>query len=44
MAFSGALGCEGARRSLKFELPARPVDLQFSGVKAGEIAAIVSPE
>ena len=43
-AFSGALGCEGARKSVKFELPARPVDLQFSGVRAGEIAAIVSPE
>ncbi len=44
LAFSGALGCDGARRSLKFELPAHPVDLQFSGVRAGEIAAIVSPE
>ena len=43
-AFSGVLGCEGARKSVKFELPARPVDLQFSGVRAGEIAAIVSPE
>jgi hypothetical protein len=43
-AFSGAQGCEGARKSVKFELPGRPVDLQFSGVRASEIEAIVSPE
>jgi hypothetical protein len=43
-AFSGARGCEGARKSVKFELPARPLDLQLSGVRANEIAAIVSPE
>ena len=43
-AFSGALGCEGARKSVKFDLPARPLDLQLSGVKDGEISAIVSPE
>jgi len=41
--FSGAVGCEGARKSVKFDLPARPVDIQLSGVKAGEIAVIVSP-
>ena len=43
-AFSGALGCEGARKSVKFELPARPLDLQLSGVRANAIAVIVSPE
>jgi len=43
-AFSGARGCDGARKSVKFELPGHPVDLQFSGVRASEIAAIVSPE
>jgi hypothetical protein len=43
-AFSGALGCEGARKSVKFDLPARPLDLQLSGVKDGEISVIVSPE
>ncbi len=42
-AFSGAVGCEGARKSVKFDLPPRPVDIQLSGVKDGEIAAIVSP-
>ena len=43
-AFSGALGCEGARKSVKFDLPPRPLDLQLSGVKDGEISVIVSPE
>ena len=43
-AFSGALGCEGARKSVKFDLPARPLDLQLSDVKNGEISVIVSPE
>jgi hypothetical protein len=42
-AFSGAVGCDGARKSVKFELPAHPLDLQVSGVKDGEIALIVSP-
>ena len=31
-AFSGAKGCEGARKSVKFDLPSRPLALQFSGV------------
>ena len=44
MGFSGATGCEGARKSVKFELPARPLDLQVSGVRANEIGLIVSPE
>jgi hypothetical protein len=43
-AFSGALGSEGARKSVKFDLPARPLDLQLSDVKNGEISVIVSPE
>jgi len=43
-AFSGATGCEGARKSVKFELPPRPLDLQVSGVRANEIGLIVSPE
>ncbi len=43
-AFSGALGCEGARKSVKFDLPARPLDIQLSGVRNGEISLIVSPE
>ncbi len=42
-AFSGAINCDGARKSVKFDLPARPVDIQLSDVKTGEIAVIVSP-
>lgn len=41
--FSSATDCEGARKSVKFELPARPLDLQVSGVKDSEISLIVSP-
>jgi hypothetical protein len=41
--FSGAKGCEGARKSVKFELPARPLDVQFSGVHGGELSAIITP-
>jgi hypothetical protein len=42
--FSGAVGCEGARKSVRFDLPARPLDIQLSGVKDAKIAIIVSPE
>jgi hypothetical protein len=41
--FSGAKDCEGARKSVKFELPARALDVQVSGVRDGELAAIVTP-
>ncbi len=41
-AFSGAISCEGARKSVKFDLPSRPIAIQFSGVKDGEISVIVS--
>jgi hypothetical protein len=41
-AFSTAVDCEGARKSVKFDLPSRPVAVQVSGVKAGEISVIVS--
>ena len=43
-AFSGATGCEGARKSVKFDLPDRPVQLQISDVKAAQISLMVSPE
>jgi len=42
--FSGAVGCEGARKSVKFDLPGRPLDVQLSGVADPEIAVIVTPE
>jgi hypothetical protein len=41
--FSGAVGCGGARKSVKFNLPARPVVIQLSDIKSGDIAVIVSP-
>jgi hypothetical protein len=42
--FTGAVGCDGVRKSVKFELPARSVDLQVSGVRNSEISLIVSPD
>ena len=44
IAFTGAKDCEGARKSVKFDLPARPLALQFSGVPADQISVIVSPD
>jgi hypothetical protein len=42
-AFSGALGCEGARKSVKFDLPGRPLDIQLSNVKDADIGVIITP-
>jgi len=42
--FSGVTGCEGARKSVKFNLPTRPLALQVSGVEADRISVIVSPD
>jgi len=44
IAFSGAKDCEGARKSMKFDLPARPLALQVSGVSGDQISVIVSPD
>lgn len=44
VAFSGAKECDGARKSVKFDLPARPLALQFSGVPRDQISVIVSPD
>ena len=43
-AFTGATGCDGARKSVKFDLPPRPLALQFSGVEGDRISVIVSPD
>jgi hypothetical protein len=43
-AFTGARDCDGARKSVKFELPSRPLALQFSGVPRDQISVIVSPD
>ncbi len=42
--FSGAKDCDGARKSVKFDLPSRPLALQFSGVPRDQISVIVSPD
>ena len=44
IAFTGAKDCEGARKSVKFDLPARPFAVQFSGVPRDQISVIVSPD
>ena len=43
-AFSGPTGCEGARKSVKFDLPSRALAVQFSGVEGDRISVIVSPD
>ena len=42
--FTGARDCDGARKSVKFDLPARPLAVQFSGVPRDQISIIVSPD
>jgi hypothetical protein len=41
-AFSGATGCEGIRKSVKFDLAAAPFAIQFSGVPAASIRIAVT--
>jgi hypothetical protein len=41
-AFSGALGCEGIRKSVKFDLAAAPFTVELSGVKADSIKLAIS--
>ena len=43
-AFSGALGCEGIRKSVKFELATAPFTVELSGVKADAIKIVISKE
>jgi hypothetical protein len=43
-AFSGANGCEGVRKSVKFDLAARPLTIELSGVPDNAIGIVVSPE
>jgi hypothetical protein len=43
-AFSGATGCEGLRKSVKFELATTPLTIELSGVPADSIGIAVSPE
>jgi hypothetical protein len=41
-AFSGALGCEGVRKSVKFDLAAAPFTVELSGIKADSIKLAIS--
>jgi len=41
-AFSGALGCEGIRKSVKFDLAAAPFTVELSAVKADSIRLAIS--
>ena len=43
-AFSGALGCEGIRKSVKFDLAAVPFTVELSSVKADEIKIVISKD
>jgi hypothetical protein len=43
-AFSGALGCEGIRKSVKFDLAAKPFTIELSGVTASSIRIAVTPD
>lgn len=43
-AFSGATGCEGVRKSVKFFLAAQPLTIELSSVPDSTIGVAVSPE
>jgi len=43
-AFSGALGCEGLRKSVKFDLAAAPFTVELSGVTADSIKLVISAD
>jgi hypothetical protein len=42
--FSGALGCEGIRKSVKFDLTAQPFTIQLSSVQGNSIRIAISGE
>ena len=43
-AFSGATGCEGIRKSVKFDLAAQSLTIELSGVPADTIGIVLTPE
>jgi hypothetical protein len=43
-AFSGATGCDGLRKSVKFELTAAPFTIEVSGTTAHSIGLVVTPD
>jgi hypothetical protein len=44
IAATGATGCDGVRKSVKFQLAAVPFAVQFSGVEASSIGVAISRE
>ena len=40
---SGVRGCEGIRKSVKFEIPPKPFTIQISGVEADSISVAIVP-
>ena len=43
-AFSGALGCRGVRKSVKFQLKSEPFIIQVSGTTAHSVTLVVTPD
>ena len=43
-AFSGATGCDGVRKSVKFELAAAPFIIEISGTMTHAVAVVVTPD
>ena len=44
VAATGATGCDGVRKSVKFELAKTPFTVQFSDIQAGSIGVVISRE
>jgi hypothetical protein len=42
IAATGATGCDGVRKSVKFELAKTPFTVQFSGIEAGSVGVAIS--
>lgn len=42
VAFSGATGCEGIRKSVKFDLAAQPFTVELSAIAANSIRLVIS--
>ncbi|MGA8496065.1 MAG: hypothetical protein WB764_11325 [Xanthobacteraceae bacterium] len=43
-AFSGAMGCEGIRKSVKFDLAATPFTVELSSIKTNSIKIVISKD
>jgi hypothetical protein len=43
-AFSGVTGCDGLRKSVKFDLTAAPFIIELSGTTAHTISLAVTPD